>query len=187
MALINGIYVFVQDESVDYALDITSHPVEKGINLSDHARRQPYSLKISGEIVGADAPEKRSQIETLLNTAALITYQGRNIKRNGIIESFSTGHPNNITGGCSFDMTIKEVRTATSSGFIGVIPSEGTQKIEKNTETDEYYTMQNGDTVYEQAANKSSKKFSDIMKLKIVSPENTKTGEKICVRKAINY
>lgn len=162
MALINGIYIFVQDETVDYGLDVTSHPVEKGINISDHARRQPYTLNLQGEIVGEDAAKKRAQVEALLNQAALITYQGRNVKSNGIIESFSTGHPNTIWGGCSFSMKIKEIRVANGSGFIGNttptianttplkdVQETGTQKIEQNSTADEVYKTQNGDSVYE--------------------------------------
>lgn len=165
----------MQDESVDYGLDITSHPVEKGINISDHARRQPYTLKLRGEIVGEDAPEKRSQVEQLMNKAALITYQGRNIKTSGLIESFSTGHPNTIYGGCSFDMTIKEIRVASGSGYIGNItpttmkttplkePQEtGTQKIEQNSTEDETYTARTGDSMYEQGANGDSNKYKTI-------------------------
>lgn len=176
MALINGIYVFVQDESVDYGLEITSHPVEKGIDVSDHARRQPYSIKLSGEIVGEDAANKRSQIEMLLNRAALITYQGRNVKTNGIIQSFSTGHPNTIKGGCSFEMTIKEIRVVKSGGFIGNttpttatitpvkdVQETGTQKIEENSKLNKTYTTRNGDSVYEQVANGNGALYSNVL------------------------
>lgn len=162
MALLNGIYIFVIDESVDYELDVTSHPVEKGINISDHARRQPYVIKLRGEIVGKDAAKKRAQVEALLNQAALITYQGRNVKSNGVILNLSTGHPNTIHGGCSFDMTIREIRVANGSGFIGnTTPTTakttplkdtqetGTQKIEQNSTSDEVYTTRNGDSAYE--------------------------------------
>lgn len=197
MALINGIYVFVQDENVDYGLEITSHPVEKGINISDHARRQPYTIKLTGEIVGADAANKRSQIEQLLNGAAVITYQGRNVKTNGIIESFSTGHPNTIKGGCSFEMTIKEIRVAKSGGFIGNttptkanttpvkdVQETGTQKIEKNSMIAEVYNTQVGDRMYSPFTTRVDKQYSTLLKLnENVNPLKVEAGTKITTTK----
>ena len=198
MALLNGIYIFVKNENVDYALDVTDHPVEKGINISDHARRQSYTISLSGEIVGEDAAKKRSQVETMLNNASLISYQGRNIKTNGIIKSFSTGHPYSIKGGCSFEMTIKEVRVANSSGYLGnVTPTTkkttpvkdtqetGTQKVEKNSTTDEVYKTKNGDSIYNPFLVRADKKYSTILELnKKVDPMKVESGTTLLLSKS---
>ena len=53
MALINGIYVFVEDESLDMNLECTEHPVEEGTEITDHIQRKsghglsPWLSKIS--------------------------------------------------------------------------------------------------------------------------------------------
>lgn len=197
MALLNGIYIFVKDENVDYALDVTDHPVEKGINISDHARKQSYVISLSGEIVGSDAAKKRSQVESMLNNASLISYQGRNVKTNGIITKFSTGHPYSIKGGCSFEMTIKEVRVANSSGYLGnTTPTKakttpvkdtqetGEQKVEKNSTTDEVYKTKNGDSIYSPFLIRADKKYSTILSLnKNVDPMKVETGTTLLLAK----
>ena len=38
MALINGLYVFCETEEVNQSVEVSSHPVESGIPLSDHAK-----------------------------------------------------------------------------------------------------------------------------------------------------
>ena len=50
MALINNNYVFVESESVNCDVESTSHPVEKGVELTDHIRRKPTTISISGKI-----------------------------------------------------------------------------------------------------------------------------------------
>ena len=51
MGLINNNYVLVQQEEVNYDSESTSHPVETGIELTDHVRRKPITLSLSGVIV----------------------------------------------------------------------------------------------------------------------------------------
>ena len=150
-----------------------------------------------GEIVGEDAPQKRSQVEQLMNNAALISYQGRNIKTSGLIESFSTGHPNTINGGCSFDMTIKEIRVANGSGYIGnTTPTEtrttplkdvqetGTQKIEQNSTSDEVYTTRDGDSIYSEFVGGGLKNYAEMLENNpYIDPTNVKANTKIVVTK----
>lgn len=45
---INGYLVHVEKEDADIDVDIPTHKVEKGINLSDHVERKPVIVKISG-------------------------------------------------------------------------------------------------------------------------------------------
>lgn len=197
MALINGLYVFVIDETIDYSLDVTSHPVEKGIDISDHARRQPYVIKLSGEVVGEDAPTKRLQLETMLNKASLITYQGRNIKTNGLIINFSTTHPNNIWGGCSFDMTIQEVRVAGANSYIGNTtptkrkltplkdPQEtGLQQASIQKIADKIYKTQKGDSLYEQLVLYEGPSYENLLSMnKNVDPTDVEAGTKVTIEK----
>ncbi|MDA6161932.1 hypothetical protein OSK10_27125, partial [Escherichia coli] len=48
---INGYLVHVEKEDADIDVDIPTHKVEKGINLSDHVERKPVIVKISGLII----------------------------------------------------------------------------------------------------------------------------------------
>ena len=118
MALLNDIYIFVQDESLDRQTQSATHPVEKGIDITDHAKREPLRLSISGKIVmreGIPAFETLAQIEKLQNLGSLITYVGRNYCANMQIQSFRSDHPNTNKGGLDFDMDLVEIRVAKSA------------------------------------------------------------------------
>ncbi len=52
MALINGVYVHVVNESVNRDADTSSHTVEQGIDITDTIRVKPREMSISGKIVG---------------------------------------------------------------------------------------------------------------------------------------
>ena len=58
MALINNNYVLAENESITYESESTSHPVEKGIDITDHVQRKPIILSISGVI--SDTKNKKS-------------------------------------------------------------------------------------------------------------------------------
>lgn len=117
MALINNIYVHVTSggESWDKSVDSTSHPVEKGLETTDTIRRKATTLSLSGEIVdygNVKAMSAVSKIEELKNKGSLITYIGRRAAKNLQIQSFKYDFSNEVWGGCSFSMELKEVRIA---------------------------------------------------------------------------
>lgn len=118
MALLNNLYIFVEDEDVSKKVESTSHPVEKGIEITDTIRRQATVLSLSGYIVDTGSV-KASAIETKINQlkdkGSLITYTGRNVFSNMQIQSFDTSYPNTVWGGCKFSMELKEVRIAKSA------------------------------------------------------------------------
>lgn len=149
MALLNGLYIFVEDEDVDREYEGTEHPVETGIDITDHIRPQAKVLNLKGEIVGKDAANTLSQIMALAEKGSLISYVGRNTFANCQIRSFKTGHPNTIWGGCSFDMTIKEVRIAQKAVVkdpkTGAKKKSGLQQTESGGKKKRYYTVKKGD------------------------------------------
>lgn len=159
MATINGLYIFVQDESADQGIESVSHAVENGIDLTDHVSRKPFQLTIKGEIVGPNANSIRGQLVEMMYAGALVTYIGRNYCANVQIQSFKTGHPHTIKGGLSFDMSLKEVRIAqsayqevTDAGKTPIKPvtKAGTQQVESAGGGSEkvYHNVKSGETVY---------------------------------------
>lgn len=161
MATINGLYVFVASEDVTYGVEVTEHVVEKGVNISDHARRNAFSLSISGEIVGENAASVLSQLKKIHQNGQLCNYSGRNVFSNYmLITDFSTGHPNTVWGGCEFSMTLKEIRTATvtvnKSSTTGVT-NAGTQQVtEKSNSKYVYHKVKKGDTIWALVAAKNA-------------------------------
>lgn len=118
IGLVNNNYVLCETESVSYAGESTSHSVERGVDISDHYKRQPITLSISGVI--ADTENKKSSeiisnIKKLQKEGSLIKYVGRITLGNMQIQSFDTEYSNKNWGGCSFDMELKEIRIANSA------------------------------------------------------------------------
>ena len=166
MAFTNGLYVHVVDEELTSDVEISSHPVEEGIDFSDTMKRNPSILSISGKIVDYPLPVMDGvyvRAYTILeclkadkDAGRLITYQGRNICYNYQITSFSTTHPNTNTGGADFTMELQECRIA-GNAYIETTPElvtdstlndGGTQQIEKAETTEVYYAVKAGDCVW---------------------------------------
>ncbi len=154
MAYINNIYVFVQSEKINKGVEVSSHPVERGLEISDNVKRNPLTLSLEGAIVGKNAKVQISALTQMMNGGNLISYSGVNILKDCIIESFETGYTNQITGGCSFTMTLREIRIANSAYTPTKTSSKtkkptqnGTQQVQKKR-VNVYHTVKKGDTLW---------------------------------------
>ena len=118
LALLNNIYVFVEDESVEYSGESTSHPVEKGIELTDHYKRSPIEISLSGKIV-SNKKEKANDIlnklNKLKNQGSLIKYVGRISLGNMQIQNISVTSTYKNWGGYDVEISLKEIRVAKSA------------------------------------------------------------------------
>lgn len=176
MALLNGIYVFVDDEQVTRDMDVSSHSVEKGISTTDTVKRKPTALSISGVIVDVPIAKKSIVSETsglrtgyedvflkaadilsiilsLKDKGSLIAYSGRNLLYNMQITSFQTSHNNNVWGGAEFSMELQECRLARNAYVAPVVQDTsvkdgGQQQIEKGENEEVSYTVKKGDTIW---------------------------------------
>lgn len=118
MAILNGLYIHVVDESAEREVQATSHPVEQGVPTTDTVRAKALSIKLSGKIVdydGMKASQVLSKIRTWQSSGTLMVYRGRNVASNMQIRSFESEHPNTNSGGADFSMVLEEVRIAKSS------------------------------------------------------------------------
>jgi len=151
MAKINGLYIFVESEDMGYGVEVTEHAVEKGVEITDHVKRKGMTLSITGEIVGKNAANVLSKIKSMHQGGTLCKYVGRTSLSNCLIVEFSTGHTVDIWGGCSFTMTLKEVRTASTSykKTKNDTKKAGTQQVtKKSTTVWVYHKVKKGDTVW---------------------------------------
>lgn len=112
MAYINGINIWVKNEKVNYNITTVSHPVETGIDITDHILKEPLELSITGKIVGENAADLLAKIRKIQEEGQLVSYEGRNRAENFQIVDFGTTQDYTITGGCDFDMTLRQVRVA---------------------------------------------------------------------------
>lgn len=155
MAILNGMYIFVADESLTYGADVTEHTVEEGIDIADHVKRRATSMSITGEIVGRNASSITNKLKQLCHSGKLCSYSGRSTFTNCLITDFVPSYTYNIWGGCEFSMTLKEIRTASTSykKSKNDTSKAGTQQVKKkSTVTYVYHTVKKGDTIWDLVA-----------------------------------
>ncbi|RUL56459.1 LysM peptidoglycan-binding domain-containing protein [Lysinibacillus antri] len=132
-ALLNGINIFVENEDANFDVDIPTHKVEKGIDLSDHVERQPVVVKLSGKLVRPTPEQVESLIQKLLkieNEGKTVTYEGRRIYQNMLMSGLNIKANSKIMNGYNFSCTLTEVRIAQSS----YVPPEVKAVIAKTAE-----------------------------------------------------
>ena len=131
MALINGLYVFCETEEVNQNVEVSSHPVESGIPLSDHAKRGPITLSISGYIVGDEWENTRYRIEQMKKNAEIVKYVGRNILSSMLITAFKSNSDASIRDGEKFTMELTEIRIA-ASPYTATTGDVGLQQVQES-------------------------------------------------------
>lgn len=150
MALINNLYIFIDSESIAREIEAPEHATEKGLPLTDHVKRKPLELSISGHIVGKNYKKTISQIYDWQKAGTLVKYVGQNSFSNAIITSFDTEHPNTIND-VKFSMEIKEIRIARKPIYttVKVKKKAPTQQIKKNNTSNEvWHKVKSGDCVW---------------------------------------
>ena len=154
MALINNLYVCATNESVDRSVEITEHPVESGLPLTDNVRRNSIKLSISGYIVDYGNKKASDIIEKLYSFAKsgqYVKYVGRYKISNALITSFNDTYTNKVNGGCEFSMQIQEVRIA-KSAYTAKKTTSTQQVTSKKPATTKkskrYYTVKSGDCLW---------------------------------------
>lgn len=118
MAILNGLYIHVVDESVDREVESTSHPVEKGVPTTDTVNVKALTVSLSGKIVDYDqvqASQVIAKINAWMESGSLVQYQGRNIASSMQIKAFNARYNNTNNGGADFDMILTQVRIAQSA------------------------------------------------------------------------
>lgn len=155
MALLNNYYIFAESEKVTRGVDVTSHPVESGISITDNVKRKAVTLSISGKIVkvgNTKSSTTLNAITELHQNGKYVKYQGRNTISNALITSFETKHNAEINGGCEFDMEIQEVRIAKSAYKASAKTSTTTKQVTSKKSTQKsntrYYTVKTGDCLW---------------------------------------
>lgn len=153
MAMLGGVYVFVESEEVSYGVEATSHPVEEGIDITDNIKKKARTITLSGEIVekvGIDILPKKSRLLDMHQRGTLVSYIGRTVLTNCIIEDITLTNTYDVWGASKCSITLKEIRMAKSAvkDKDGVAKS-GTQQTKKNS-TGEwvYHTVKKGDCVW---------------------------------------
>lgn len=102
----------VLSEDPIFTNEITDKPVEKGINVTDHARNQPINFTLEGVVTGKDAADKVGKLREYARECTLLKYVGRNIFGNFMIQELKTTHNTEVGDGFKFTIRMKEIRFA---------------------------------------------------------------------------
>ena len=84
-------------------------------------------------------------LKSWMRSGALVVYEGRNHLVNYQIRSLKTEHPNTVSGGADFSMTLREFKGAANS-YAGA--NGGVQQISQGDNSEVWYEVQLGDSLY---------------------------------------
>ncbi|OXL83184.1 hypothetical protein BCV73_08905 [Paenibacillus sp. SSG-1] len=121
MATIDGKYIWVENETPNFDVDITSQPVEKDIDMTDHVQRKARTLAISGICTGKNAADMQSFLVQASDKGQIVKYVGR-LSFTGLISGLSMPRDYQTGDGFNFSFTLIEVRVAQSS-YVNKLPT----------------------------------------------------------------
>ncbi len=118
MAILNGLLIFVENESFSHSIESSEHTTEKGLPITSSIQKQPTELSIDGYIVyngTQTATQIRSKIIDLMEQGSLITYVGSRTMKNLQIQSFDIDYSKDVTDGFAYSMQLRQVRIASKA------------------------------------------------------------------------
>ncbi|MCY7484436.1 phage baseplate protein [Paenibacillus alvei] len=121
MPTINGHSIWVETEDLGFEVDITTQPVEKDIDMTDHVQRKARTMSLTGAVVGKDAAKTLTFLRNAQDKGLIVKYVGRNAFT-GLLSGLTTSHDYKIADGFNFTLSMTEVRTAKSS-YVDKLPA----------------------------------------------------------------
>lgn len=121
MATLDGYTITVETETPGYEVDITSQPVEKSVDVTDHVQPKARTLELSGRVVGPEAAKIHAYLIKTMESGTIVNYVGRTFFT-GLIASFSAPRDYKIADGFNFSLSLTEIRIATAS-YVSALPT----------------------------------------------------------------
>lgn len=114
MAKLGKYNLFVISESPQFSVETTSYPVEKGIAFTDHVKPDPETMQIEVFLYGNGHQKQLESLKASMYRGDIMTYAGRFIMRNVIIEDISSSVDAGIENGITATLKLKQIRIATT-------------------------------------------------------------------------
>jgi hypothetical protein len=121
MATLDGYSITVETESPGFKVEITSQPIERGTDVTDHVQPKLRTMDLSGRVVGPSAAEIHAYLIRSMESGKIVKYTGRT-QFSGLIASFSAPRDYKIADGFTFSLSLIEVKFATSS-YVSALPT----------------------------------------------------------------
>ena len=128
-------FTVIEDEKPRDSVLVTDNSVESGQDVSDHVKQNPSIIDIYGQMVGDDAAEKLNKLQKYQKEGELLTYIGRNLYDNMVIQNIDRDHGVRNRYGFGFNITLKQVRIAAAKEVLIQIVHPVTKKQSKQTTT----------------------------------------------------
>lgn len=119
-------------ENIDYDAKVTSKAVEKGADISDHMKAEPFTASLSG-LMTEDADAKLEALKKFQEDGELLNYIGKSSLQNVVITSIQVEHTVKNFEGFNFSMRIQEVRIASPETFKVSVKNPKTGKQDNKT------------------------------------------------------
>lgn len=150
MALLNNMYLWIEKEDIAFTMNVTSNPTESGIELTDHAEREPLELSLTGMLLDDERNSAYAQYTKLRNwqlACKQVKYVGRNVFT-GIITDISKSNDYTVGNGAPISLTLKEIRIARSPYQTGSTKNVvQKQVVTKKAVTSVYHTVKKGENL----------------------------------------
>lgn len=116
MAKIDNVEFNVLSESRPHENEVTSHPVEKGVDITDHIQKQPMTYSVEGFVGDSESPEeKHLALKYLWARGDVVKYSGRGVLPKCVVENFTSNVDESSKKGFDFSLTLREIRVANPS------------------------------------------------------------------------
>ncbi|ADE87497.1 hypothetical protein [Deep-sea thermophilic phage D6E] len=115
MAKLGKYNLFVISESPRFSVETTSYPVEKGIAFTDHVKPEPEELNVEVFLSGSSYQKTLDQLKNSMYKGEIMTYAGRFILRNVMIENISVNADKSAKNGVQVSLSLKQIRIATTT------------------------------------------------------------------------
>ena len=127
MTRIGNVKLMIERESDGVDMEVTSYPVEQGLPITDHVKRNPETTSLTGFILGSSADRDYEALKKLSEKGTLVTYTGRKVAKNVIIKSINREN-GEFTNGSSITIDLQEIRIAKTPFVKKQVKSKGKKK-----------------------------------------------------------
>lgn len=115
MARLDGVEIFIENESEKHSVNATEYAVEVGEPFTDHISKRPATFSISGYIISDDWETDKEKLIGIMNSGKIIKYVGKMTASSVVILDISGSHGANISNGMTLDISMRRVRITTTS------------------------------------------------------------------------
>lgn len=155
MAKLGTYKIQVIRESLRYSVDATEHEVEKGVNVTDHVKRNNDAFSISGKVVGSKDFVARidKYWRDSMTKGRVLNYVGGTRFSNVIITNIEYDKDKTVANGMMYRLELREIRIAKSSvkKTTQTAPKQSggtTQKKPATQAKKRYYVVKKSDTLW---------------------------------------